>query len=83
MPRQLLQRPHTWEPSTRDQAEQDICRRILADPAWAAWCDTLTDIEYDDYIAFLLVQMGINNKLDSYAQKRRSEQSKHKCKNTP
>jgi len=77
MPRQLLQRPHIWEPCARDKAEQIICQRILADPEWTAWCDTLTEIEYDDYIAFLLVQMGITNKLDSYAQKRRSARKKN------
>jgi len=77
MPRQLLQKPYSWHPTARDLAEQDIVNRILADPAWTAWCDTLTEIEYDDYIAFLLVQMGITNKLDSYAQKRRSARKKN------
>ena len=36
-----------------------------------------TSDEWNDYIAFLLVQMGITNKLDSYAQKRRSARKKN------
>lgn len=82
MAKQLLKVPHTWAACPRDLAEQELCNRILGDPDWTAWCDTLTDLEYDDYIAFLLVQMGINTKLDSYNEKRRVAREAAKRKKT-
>ena len=64
MPKQLLQRPYSWHPTARDLAEQDICNRILADPAWTAWCDDYTQDEWNDYIALLLHVQGLGSSTD-------------------
>ena len=64
MSKQLLQRPYSWHPTARDLAEQDIVNRILADPAWTAWCDDMVPDEWDDYIALLLHIQGLGSATD-------------------
>ena len=83
MSKQLLQRPYSWHPTARDLAEQDICNRILADPAWTAWCDDYTPDEWNDYIALLLHVQGLGSPTDwsDYRTRwRQAQQTKTKDK---
>ena len=78
MVKQLLQKPYSWHPTARDLAEQEITNRILADPEWAAWCETLTDLEWNDYIAVLLHIQGLGSPTDWSDYRTRWRQAKIK-----